>query len=195
MPILPPEPDCFPSDLFCDEDLKNHSWWLAYTKSRQEKKLMRELRALAIRHYGPQVEHRRRSPAGRVRTSYAPLFNNYVFVCGSEDDRYKTVCTGSVTKLSPIADTENLIADLNQIQGLINLGAPLTIESRLQPGQRVRVKTGSFAGYEGVVVQRQGETRLLVAVHFMEQGVSVKLDDCQLEPLDLQPNAQVQSGG
>ncbi|QDT13118.1 transcription termination/antitermination NusG family protein [Planctomycetes bacterium K23_9] len=186
MPILPPEPDCYPADLLELIPEADPPCWLAYTKSRQEKKLMRELRHLEIHHYGPQVAHRRRSPAGRVRTTYVPLFNNYVFIFGDEKARYGAVCTGAVTKITAITDGEKLVSDLIQIHSLINLGAPLTIESRLQPGQRVRVKTGSFAGYEGIVIQRHQETRLLVAVQFMEQGVSVKLDDCQLEPLELQ---------
>ena len=45
----------------------------------------------------------------------------------------------------------------------------------------MRVRNGAFAGYEGTVLRREQETRLLVAVQFMEQGVSVKLEDCQLE--------------
>jgi len=184
MPILPPEPDCYPSNLLEQSNISDGPWWLAYTKSRQEKKLMRDLRERNIGHYGPQIGHRRRSPAGRVRTSYAPLFNNYVFIFGGEEARYESICTGAVTKMTAITDTEKLVEDLNQIHSLINLGAPLSIESRLLPGQRVRVKTGSFAGYEGVVLQRHQETLLLVAVRFMEQGVSVKLDDCQLEPLE-----------
>jgi transcriptional antiterminator RfaH len=51
----------------------------------------------------------------------------------------------------------------------------------MQPGQNVRVKSGAFSGYEGTIIRREQETRLLVAVKFMEQGVSVKLEDCQLE--------------
>ena len=61
------------------------------------------------------------------------------------------------------------------------MGVPLTLESRLEAGQCVRVRSGAFMGYEGVVLRREQETRLLVSVKFMEQGVSVKLEDCQLE--------------
>ena len=185
MPILPPEPDCYPDDLLNIEGLTDLSSWLVYTKSRQEKKLMRELRRIGIYHYGPMVGHRRRAPSGRVRTTYAPLFSNYVFLFGDEQARYQTVCTGAITKMTSVVETEQLVHDLIQIRGLIIAGAPVTVESRLQPGQKVRVKTGAFAGYDGVVIQRHQETRLLVAVRFMEQGVSVKLDDCQLEPLEL----------
>ena len=156
-------------------------WWLAYTKSRQEKQFMRQLRDLEIAHYGPQVAHRRRSPAGRIRTTYAPLFNNYVFICGNDEKRYEAVCTGRVQKVTAIKDVAEFVTDLRQIRDLINLGVPLTLESRLEPGQHVRVRSGAFAGYEGTILRREQETRLLVSVRFMEQGVSVKLEDCQLE--------------
>jgi transcription antitermination factor NusG len=54
----------------------------------------------------------------------------------------------------------------------------------LQPGALVRVKTGPFRGFEGVVQRRQGRTHLLVAVNFLQQGASVLIDDCQVDPLD-----------
>lgn len=181
MPILPPEPDCLPSDLLEQNWCVSETWWLLYTKSRQEKQLMRHLRRLQLPHYGPQIAHRRRSPAGRVRTTYAPLFNNYVFLCGGDESRYKAICTGCVQKATEITDVSEFVEDLKQIRDLIDLGVPLTIESRLEAGQNVRVRSGSFAGYEGTVLRREQETRLLVSVRFMDQGVSVKLEDCQLE--------------
>ena len=144
---------------------------------------MRMLRAESVSHYAPQVAKRYRSPAGRVRTSYVPLFSNYVFLCGDEHSRYQAICTGCVQKASEVTDSLELVEDLRQIRDLINLGVPLTVESRLQPGQPVRIKSGSFAGYEGTVINRHQETRLLVTVRFMNQGVSVKLEDCQLEPI------------
>ena len=144
---------------------------------------MRRLRRLNLSHYAPQIIRRNRSPAGRIRITHQPLFINYVFLCGDEDARYQAVCTGCVQQITPIEDVEEFVNDLKQIRDLIGLEVPLTLESRLEPGQNVRVKNGVFAGYEGTVIQRTQETRLLVCVRFMEQGVSVKLDDCQLEPI------------
>lgn len=183
MPILPKEPDCLPSDLLDDPVSVSSAWWLLYTKSRQEKLLMRHLRVLDIPHYSPMVMRRHRAPNGRVRTIYSPLFANYVFMRGDDETRYQSICTGCVTKAAPITEVEMLVTDLRQIRELIEIGAPLTVESRLIPGQQVRVKTGPFARFEGTVLRRENETRLLVAVRFMDQGVSVKLDDCQLEPI------------
>jgi hypothetical protein len=48
----------------------------------------------------------------------------------------------------------------------------------------VVVRSGMFKGVEGVVIRREGKTRLLVAVNFLEQGASVLLEDCQFERLN-----------
>jgi transcription antitermination factor NusG len=181
MPILPAEPICFPLDLLGSRENRTRGWFLAYTKSRQEKLLMRYLRYAQVAHYGPQIKQRYRSPNGRIRTSMVPLFPNYIFVCGNNEDRYRAICTGCVTRIDAVVDVNMLIDDLLQIQGLIDMDVPLSLQSTLSPGTRVRVTSGSFKGYEGVVEHRHSETHLIVSVRFMDQGVSVKLDDCQLE--------------
>lgn len=187
MPILAKEQDVHPLDLFdrfLDGDLDEHRWWALYTLSRREKELMRRLRAKDIAFYGPQISRRHRSPAGRVRVSHVPLFPNYVFICGSEFHRYEALTTSCVCRDVAVGDGTQLANDLQRISRLIEKGRPLTPESRLEHGDLVRVLTGHFAGFEGTVIRREGQTRLLVAVGFMQQGASVLLEDCQLEPLD-----------
>jgi hypothetical protein len=58
----------------------------------------------------------------------------------------------------------------------------------LRPGQRVRVKTGSLTGVEGVVVSRRGEDCLLLAVECLQKGVSIQIDENNLERLHLDQN-------
>ncbi len=183
MPILQRETDLFPQDLLDSEKAMTTPWWAMYTMARQEKKLMRNLQDLGISFYAPVIARRFRSPNGRKRVTYQPLFANYVFICGEEDQRYQAVCTGTISRSIEVTEREELVIDLRQIRSLIATEAPLSPESRLQPGQKVRVRNGSFAGYEGVIVRREQEIRLQVIVRFMNQGVSVVLDDCQVDPI------------
>ena len=183
MPILKREIDVFPDDLLTSEFALTNSWWAMYTLARREKKLMRGLVDAKVAFYAPVIQRRYRSPNGRLRTSYEPLFSNYVFVCGDEQARYQAICTGCVSQHMTVENADELVADLRQIQGLIRSEAPLSPESRLEPGQRVRIRSGPFAGYEGVIVRRDKEVRLQIAVRFMEQGVSVAIEDCQAEPI------------
>ena len=86
MPILEQEPDVFPDDLFDGARCSGESepWWALYTRPRCEKELLRRLRAWEIPSYCPLIPRSFRSPAGRRRTSYMPLFRGYVFFRGDD---------------------------------------------------------------------------------------------------------------
>ncbi len=193
MPILKQETSLFPNDLLAqaEAELSNDGplteesprWWAMYTRSRQEKQLMRKLEVLEVAFCCPTIERRYRSKAGRIRRVYDPLFSNYVFVYGNVLDRYAAQTTNCISQCRQVSDGLQLTQDLAHIQRLIETGEPLSREARLVAGDLVRVKTGKFASFEGVVTRRQGKSRLIVAVNFMQQGASVELDDCQLEYL------------
>ena len=183
----PPEPDIFPDDLFDPEEPVPEAaarWWALYTKPRREKDLMRRLRSLGVAHYAPLLRRRTNSPKGRTRDSFIPLFPSYVFLRGSEAARYEALKTNCVCRCLEVENESQLLQDLRQIKLLVACGVPLTPESRIRPGMRVRVRAGFLAGLEGVVVKRRGRQRLLVAVQFLQQGASVQLEDCQVEQID-----------
>lgn len=185
MPILKREDDIHPANLLADDRFladSGRSWWCVYTLSRREKEFMRRLITLDIPHYGPMIPKRFRSPNGRLRTSFIPLFPNYVFMFASDMDRYQAMTTKCVSRCNAVEDSQRLISDLRQIRCVIEAGVALTPEARLEPGNWVRVRSGPFAGYEGTVIRREGKTRLLLSIRFLEQGVSMELDEGLLEP-------------
>lgn len=187
MPILPSEPDIFPENLLEEQhesEIAPFGWWALYTMARREKELMRRLRGMEIRHYAPVVKKRGRTPQGRTFTSHVLLFPGYVFLCGTEMDRHRAVGTQCVSRCLPVADIRQLVYDLRQIRRLILSDLPLTPESKLQPGMRVRIRRGPLAGMEGTVLKRRTGDRLLVAVHFLQQGASVQLEDFEVERIE-----------
>ena len=187
MPILPREPDVYPENLLDGYEAPSEweaSWWAMHTLPRREKDLVRRLRRLGIPHYSPLIPRRSRSPGGRIRTSHVPLFSGYVFVRGGEEQRYEVLTTNCVARCLEVSDEAKLVYDLRQIQRLIVSGARLSPESRIEAGMRVRIRSGSLAGLEGVVVRRRGRDRLLVVVEFLQQGASIELEDFQVERID-----------
>ena len=113
-----------------------------------------------------------------------PLFSGYVFMLGSEQERVCSLTSNRVSRILPVHDPSRLRAELENIFRLISSGAPLTVEQRLVPGNRVRVRHGPLAGMEGTVLVRRGKTRLIVNVTFLQQGASVEVEDFNLEPID-----------
>jgi transcriptional antiterminator RfaH len=185
MPILAQESDIFPEQLLDgpESTASVGPWWALYTLPRREKDLMRRLRVMGLSFYAPIIESRKRSPQGRIRKSYLPLFAGYVFMPGGDEDRSRALTTNCISRCLTVPDAGQLVEDLRQIRRLILAGAPLTLESRIQPGTPVRVRSGPLMGVEGVVVRRQNRERLLVAVRFLQQGASLLLEDFQVEPI------------
>ncbi|MCX7427623.1 MAG: antitermination protein NusG [Planctomycetia bacterium] len=157
-------------------------WWAIYTKSRQEKALARNLLAYQIPFYLPLVE-KTTYYGNRPILSRLPIFSNYVFMHASQDERVVSLTTNRVSRTLRVSDPDALRRDLIHLHHLIASGAPLTVESRWMPGQRVRIKRGPLAGLEGTILDRRGQTRLLVSVDFLQQGASVAVDDFLLEPI------------
>jgi transcription antitermination factor NusG len=182
MPILREEPSLYPETLL-DEvvcEPSERRWWVLYTKARQEKVVSRALLSYQIPFYLPLVKKTfvRR---GRRLTSHIPLFSGYVFLYGSEEDRVRSLTTNRISRVLAVDDVDRFLHELRQLRRLIASNAPLTVESRLVPGDRVRVRHGPLAGLEGTVLTRRGRTRLLVSIDFLQRGASVEIDDFLLE--------------
>ena len=184
MPILAHEPDLFPEDLLEKETPSDLQWFAMYTLSRREKELMRQLRAKKIAHYGPLVEQRKRSPAGRIRTSYVPLFPGYVFVCGREQERYEAIASGCISKCLEITEPSQFVADLRRIRQLLIVGEDVRPEPKPLIGKAAIVKSGAMAGAKGIVTHSHSQHRLTILVKFMQQGASVVIDEADLEFVD-----------
>lgn len=184
MPILDLETSVYPANLFegYTQESGDRGWWVLYTKSRQEKAVARQLLNWSVPFYLPLVA-RTNLIRGRKVNSHVPVFNGYVFLFGDDTERVQSLKTNRISRVLEVVDQPQLEHDLRDVARLIACDAPLTVERRLMPGQRVRIKSGALAGVEGTIVQRRGRSRLLVAVNFLQQGVSMDIEDFQLEPL------------
>ena len=185
MPILTAEPSVYPEALL--EELSDvpseRRWWALSTKSRQEKAVARKLFGYEVPFYLPLVK-KWSVCRGRRIASHIPLFTGYVFLFGTEDERLCSLTTNRISRILVVDDQARLRKELQQLRRLIASGEPLTVESRLVPGNRVRVRRGPLAGLEGTVIARRGHTCLLVRVDFLQQGASVEIEDYFLEPID-----------
>jgi transcriptional antiterminator RfaH len=182
MPILSQMPPIFPDHLLAEEStFAQAPWYCCVTVARAEKALIRLLRGQQIPHYCPLVIRRFRSPNGRMRRSQLPLFTSYVFMCGDESQRVMALATKKISRLLEVPRPAELIEDLRRIHQAIQLELPLTAEERITTGQFVRVRSGPFAGYEGIVLRRDGKTRLVLSIRFLDQSISLEIDQALLE--------------
>lgn len=184
MPILTKEPDIYPANLL-EKPLPqgDESWYAMYTIARHEKELMRKLRPLNIAHYGPLIPQRKRSPQGRIRTSYVPLFSGYVFIRGDNEARYQAVSTGCVSRCLLVKEIEQLADDLRRIHQLVQGGQDVRPEPKPLLGRTAMVKRGAMTGLKGTITKVHDQHRLTVIVNFMQKGASILVDEADVELL------------
>lgn len=158
-------------------------WWVAHTKSRNEKALAHDLIRRNICYFLPMSWKVRRKSRRKIK-SLLPLFSGYLFFCGDDDDRSELWRTDRVANLIEVKDQEKLLKELVQIEQALRAGAPLVPHNYIKKGQKCRVVAGPLLGLQGVVVKTRGETRLVLQVDMLGQAASVEIDIDMIEVVD-----------
>jgi len=174
-------PDCGSTES--PLDAMTGFWWLVHTKSRMEKALSADMDRLGVHHFLPLIQTRRRY-GGRGFDVSLPLFPGYLFLCGSEDERYATLMTHRAAKVIPVVDQERLKAELRQVYRVTRGDQPVDLYPGLRRGCRCRVTSGSLAGLEGILLRRRGIYRVYVGVEALGQSAELEIDPAMLEVLD-----------
>ncbi len=157
-------------------------WWVAHTKSRNEKALAHDLMAKNISYFLPMTMKVSRR-THRTFKSMLPLFTGYLFFCGQENDRIELLKTNRVANLLEVVDQNALAAELQRIEKALRAGAPLVPHKYLEKGQWCKVIAGPLLGLEGIVVQTKGETRLVLQIDVLGQAASVEIGVEMIEPI------------
>src|SRR5262249_8806512 len=100
-----------------------------------------------------------------------------------EEQTGQVLETGCVVRALDVVNVDELVFDLRQIHQLTQSGEPLVREPEFVPGTLVRVTSGPFLGFEGRVIKRHSGDLLLVPVNYLQQGISISLEGCEVERL------------
>lgn len=155
-------------------------WWVAHTKSRNEKAFAQDLISKHISYFLPmsrKVQHKH----GRKIRSLLPLFGGYVFFCGGENERVEALKTNRIANIIEVKDQERLLDELCKIEIALLKGAPLEPHHYVKVGQRCRVLSGSLMGLEGIVIKTKAGARLILQVDILGQAASVEIDTDLIE--------------
>jgi len=144
----------------------------------------RQLEAKAVTHLLPTYL-RTSHWSDRVKRTMAPLFPGYVFVQVSDDERVRVLQTAGVVNIVSVAGRPALLREEDVAMLRACVARPRQFEPHpfLRIGQRVRVKQGPFAGWEGILTHKKNAARLVVNLEQIMQSVSVDLADADVQPV------------
>ena len=158
-------------------------WWVAHTKSRNEKALAHDLARKNVSYFLPMSWKVSRQ-SGRTIRSLLPLFSGYLFFCGQESQRLEALRTNRIANVIEVKDQQRLLEELSQIEQAIRAGAILLPHKYIQAGQRCKVIGGPLAGLEGIVTKAQNTARLVLQIDMLGQATSAEIDVDMIEIID-----------
>lgn len=185
MPVLQRETNLWPDELFAELAEGGADvlpWWVLHTRPRTEKLVARMLLRADVSFFLPLYERTRKMQRRTVR-SHLPLFPGYVFLRGDEDARQAALETNLLANCLEVFDQEQFQEDLVRTHRLLASGAPVTPESRLQPGMPAEIISGPLTGCRGKILRCGSGLRFVIEVDFLHQGASVEVEAHMVQPL------------
>lgn len=154
----------------------SQDWFAVRVKSRSEKLCAANFEVRGIECFLPTYETKRRW-SDRVRVTEEPLFSGYVF-CQMEDGRsLPVISTPGVLQVVGAVEVHEMTAMRRLVEGGSAVPWPY-----LKDGQRVRLRTGAWAGVEGILLSAEGRDRVVVNIETLQRAVAVEVDRNWIEP-------------
>lgn len=162
----------------------DRNWCAVYTSPCHEKQVAEHLAVREIDHYLPLYPLSRRWKDGRRVTLEAPLFPSYLFVHAAHQHRGKILGVPGILSIVgtsrgaipiPTVEIESLRNGLHRHNA--------TPHPFLTIGERARIRSGSLAGMQGIVVRHKNHTRIVLTIELIMRSVAVEVDVADLEPI------------
>jgi transcription antitermination factor NusG len=158
-------------------------WYAAYTAPRHEKYVTQQMDGRRIDCFLPLYRSVRRWKDRRMQVEL-PLFPGYVFVHMALRDRLQVLQLPGVVQLVSFSGKPAALPDA-EIEALRNgLAGNFCAEPHpyLTVGRRVRVRTGSVAGLEGILLRRKQKFRVVLSIQLIQRSVAIEVDEADIEP-------------
>lgn len=160
--------------------------WLAlYTASRHEKRVAEHLGQREIEFYLPLYKSQRKWADGSRVTLDLPLFPGYLFIHIQRSQRSRVLgVPGALRVVGGTGGEPAWLPDATIEALRSGLEARLVEPHRLlTAGQRVRIRSGALAGFEGIVVRSKNNLRVVLTVEHIMQSYAVEVGADDLEPI------------
>ena len=161
------------------------AWHALYTRYQHENIVDQLLREKGFETFLPLYQVHRQWK-DRVRQLWVPLFPSYVFIRGGLERRLEIVTTTGFHAIVGSGERAGEItaAEMEAIRQLIETRLKVEPHPFLRVGDRVRVKTGPLAGFEGILTRKKNQHRLVLSVELLQQSVATEVDACQVERIE-----------
>jgi transcription antitermination factor NusG len=152
-------------------------WFALHTQHQHEKTVSRLLTGKGFQAFLPLYDTVHRWKNG-LRQVSLPLFPCYVFVQSPIERWLPVLTTPGIHSVVAFGGTPALIprSEIEAVRRVVESAAKAEPHPFIRCGDRVRIKSGSLQGLEGVLVRKKSQWKLLLSVEMLERSVAVEID-------------------
>ncbi len=174
-----------------DDAPVDQRWYAVQVTPRHEKKVAAMLYEKRLTNFLPLVTELHYWSDRKQRVEM-PLFAGYTFVrFAANDERIGILRTPGVVRLvgkehvgSPIPTKQ-----VQDVWTLVNSELKVDPHPFLNIGDRVRIRTGSLRGVEGILTGKNGDATLVVSIELLQRSLAVRIDGFSVERLAAGPGS------
>ncbi len=167
-------------------DAEVRRWYLVYTKPRAEAVAEENLLRQSYESYLPMMRITRKRQ-GRLVDVVEPMFPRYLFIrLDKVRDNWAPIrSTVGVTSVVRFGGEPALVPDalIDWLRSRENeSGLQARKRQSLEPGQKVRVFEGPLKDFEGIVMARNSNERVVVLLDILGRATRVAMDPSDVVP-------------
>ena len=161
----------------------HRAWFAVFVRSHHEKRIAQQLQQREVENFLPLYSAVHRWANRTKVTVELPLFPNYIFVRMNGSDRRRVLelsgilsVVGYRSQLTPLPDSE-----IESLRAGLHL-CKFVPHDYLVVGELVRIKAGPLEGWEGILLRRKNDLRVVISVAQIMRSIAVEIDICDVEP-------------
>ena len=160
------------------------AWYAIYTRHQHEKAVANMLTNKGFEVFLPLylVGHQWKD---RTKQLSLPLFPTYVFLWSCLERRIDVLKTPGVYQFVAFGGMPCAIPteEIESVRRAVASALSIEPHPFLKCGDRVRIKSGSLAGVEGILVRKKNLFRLVLSVGLLNRAVALEVDVTNVEKL------------
>ena len=155
----------------------SREWYVIFTKPRQEKKAETNLINQGFKIFFPKLRTLKKKRT-LLQEKIEPLFPGYIFIqLDKKSNWLKIRSTKGVNKLVEFGGNPAKITldFINFLKGKCDIDGVSNFEDKpkLNPGDKVNIETGAFAGIEAIFYKGLGKDRVELMMNFASKQTKV----------------------
>lgn len=167
-----------------EESTVGIQWYALHVHTRKEAYIASQLSSQGIECFLPTYKSSRKW-SDRVKEVELPLFPSYLFSRFDFQNRRPVVLTPGVLQI--VGNGRGAIpvpaSEISAIQTAVSSGLPHQPWPYIEVGEEVRVRCGTLAGLQGILVNFKGNHRVVLSVTLLQRSVALEVDLAWLMPV------------